>query len=589
MGNGGTEIERGEPGGVGLGDSTAQRERGNEAEPGDSQRLLQSERRFRIAFERSPVGKSLTTIDGGLRVNQAFCDLVGYTAAELEVRRWQDVTHPDDIAMTEDAIARLVDGGEETLRFEKRYLHKSGRTIWCEVVTALHRDEHGNSDFFLTSVLDITERKHMEVELAHLNLVLRAIRDVNHLIAREKDAKKLIARACQILAETRGYTSAWIALIDDAGQYVQGASAQLGDAFPLLDARLRERKLGACASALDRAGVHVIVDPARQCPGCPALPHYEKQAAMAVRLEHDGRVFGLLVVAVAAELAALAQEQGLAQELADDIAYALHGLEVERQRQLGEVALRESEARYRANLEHAVADRTRELGETNREMEAFSYSVSHDLRAPLRAVDGFTRILLDEHGQELSAEGRRICTIIRGNTERMGHLIDDLLALSRLGRAEMQPCEVDMSALARAVFEEMVATESRPSIDFRLGELPVVHSDRSLMRQVWQNLIGNAIKFSSKRERALIEVSGEVAAGEIVYSVRDNGAGYDPRYAHKLFGVFERLHSAHEFEGTGVGLALVKQIIRRHGGRVWAEGAIDQGATFHFALPRKET
>jgi light-regulated signal transduction histidine kinase (bacteriophytochrome) len=218
-------------------------------------------------------------------------------------------------------------------------------------------------------------------------------------------------------------------------------------------------------------------------------------------------------------------------------------------------------------------------------MESFSYSVSHDLRAPLRAIDGFTRILADEHGGGLDAEGLRVCGVIRQNTVKMGQLIDDLLMLSRLGRAEMRRVEVDVGAMVRSVFEGSEVPERRQRVELRVGDLPPCLADPSLIRQVWANLLGNAVKFSSKRDRPVIEVSGEVVAGENVYAVKDNGAGFDARYGHKLFGVFERLHSSREFEGTGVGLALVRQVIRRHGGRVWAEGEIDRGATFHFALP----
>jgi len=228
-----------------------------------------------------------------------------------------------------------------------------------------------------------------------------------------------------------------------------------------------------------------------------------------------------------------------------------------------------------------------QLAAANRELEAFSYSVSHDLRAPLRAIDGFTRILAKEYEPHLDAEGRRLCSVIRDNTRSMSRLIDDLLAFSRLGRVEMKLSPIDMGGMATALFYEATTPESRERIDFRVGAVPPAFGDPTLMRQVWMNLIANAIKFSSKRERAVIDIRGEEREGEAVYSVTDNGAGFDMRYVDKLFGVFQRLHSTSEFEGTGVGLALVQRVVRRHGGRAWAEGEIDRGATFHFALPQK--
>ena len=240
-------------------------------------------------------------------------------------------------------------------------------------------------------------------------------------------------------------------------------------------------------------------------------------------------------------------------------------------------------------LDRRVRDRTAQLLEANRELEAFSYSVSHDLRAPLRAMDGFTRILAERYGSALDSEGMRLCSVIRESTGRMSRLIDDLLAFSRLGRAEMHMLDIDMAAVVRSVFHELTATETARRIDFQVGPLPGAVGDPSLMHQVWANLLGNAVKFTSKRERAAIQVTGEQRGGEVVFAVRDNGAGFDMRYAGQLFGVFKRLHSPSDFEGNGVGLALVERVIRRHGGRVWAEGQPDRGATFFFALPESPT
>jgi PAS domain S-box-containing protein len=235
-------------------------------------------------------------------------------------------------------------------------------------------------------------------------------------------------------------------------------------------------------------------------------------------------------------------------------------------------------------LEQRVRDRTVQLEASNKELEAFSYSVSHDLRAPLRAIDGFTKVLVEEHEASLDEEGKRLSAIIRDNTAKMGRLIDDLLAFSRIGRVQMQAAPIDMGILARSVFFELTTEEGRGRIDFRVGKLPRFEGDPTMIRQVWMNLISNAVKFSSKKERAVIEVSGETRNGEAIYSVRDNGAGFDMRYSDKLFGVFQRLHGEREFPGTGVGLAIVQRVIHRHGGRVWAEGEAGKGAAFYFSL-----
>lgn len=238
------------------------------------------------------------------------------------------------------------------------------------------------------------------------------------------------------------------------------------------------------------------------------------------------------------------------------------------------------------NLERRVVERTAQLEAANKELEAFSYSVSHDLRAPLRAVDGFSRILLEDYADKLDDEGRRVLDVIRSNAQNMGQLIDDLLAFSRLGRKQIEAVTIDMNELARDVYAQVEAnSDSQPS-DLKIQPLPPTSGDCALLRQVFVNLISNALKYSRKKERAAIEVGSSSENGENIYFVRDNGVGFDMKYAGKLFGVFQRLHSADEFEGTGVGLAIVQRIIHRHGGRVWATGELNKGATFYFALPR---
>jgi PAS domain S-box-containing protein len=243
--------------------------------------------------------------------------------------------------------------------------------------------------------------------------------------------------------------------------------------------------------------------------------------------------------------------------------------------------------RLNEKLEERVIERTAQLHVANQELESFSYSVSHDLRAPLRAINGYTRILLEDYTTSLDAEGQRVCQVIIDETQRMGKLIDDLLSFSRLARKEIQPAQVDMKALALSVFGELTTEPARERIDFKVGKLPMTMGDPALLHQVWINLLSNAIKFTSKRERAVIEVGSKRSEEDAIYYVRDNGAGFDIQYVDKMFGVFQRLHSEQEFEGTGVGLAIVQRIVQRHGGRVWAEGEVDKGATLYFSLPRE--
>jgi PAS domain S-box-containing protein len=225
------------------------------------------------------------------------------------------------------------------------------------------------------------------------------------------------------------------------------------------------------------------------------------------------------------------------------------------------------------------------LEAANKELEAFSYSVSHDLRAPLRAIDGFARILTEDHGQQLGGEGQRVADIIRAEARRMGRLIDDLLDFSRIGRRPVQPDQVDMMALTTAVFDECAAQAPGRDLRFIQQPLPPALGDPAMLRQVLTNLISNAIKFTRQKDVASIEIGGYTNGRESLYYVKDNGVGFDMKYADKLFGVFQRLHTEDQFEGTGVGLALVQRIIHRHGGRVWADGTVGHGAAFHFTLP----
>jgi two-component system cell cycle sensor histidine kinase/response regulator CckA len=238
-------------------------------------------------------------------------------------------------------------------------------------------------------------------------------------------------------------------------------------------------------------------------------------------------------------------------------------------------------------LEQRVQRRTAQLEAANRELESFSYSVSHDLRAPLRAIDGFSQILLKDHADRLDAEGRRLLDIIRDNTGKMGQLIDDLLAFSRMGRREVKVAHLDMETLVQDVVRELQETLGDRTVQWELQPLPATQADRALMHQVWVNLLGNALKFTRPQKTAIIEVGCRSAGDEDIYYVKDNGVGFDRQYAHKLFGVFQRLHRYEEFEGTGVGLALVQRIVQRHGGRIWAEGRVNGGATFYFSLPRR--
>jgi PAS domain S-box-containing protein len=238
-------------------------------------------------------------------------------------------------------------------------------------------------------------------------------------------------------------------------------------------------------------------------------------------------------------------------------------------------------------LEQKVIQRTAQLEAANRELEAFSYSVSHDLKAPLRAIAGFSSIMVEDYRDKLDDEGKRLLNVVRGNVQKMGELIEDLLILSRIGKKDIEHSEIDMYKLAKAVFDEIKATVSEREIQFDIKLLPLAHGDEGLVHQVFFNLLSNALKFTTPKETPIIEVGGWGEEKENVYYVKDNGIGFDMQYADKLFDAFQRLHSDEQFEGAGIGLAIVQRVINRHGGRMWAEGKVNEGATFYFSLPKK--
>jgi light-regulated signal transduction histidine kinase (bacteriophytochrome) len=294
------------------------------------------------------------------------------------------------------------------------------------------------------------------------------------------------------------------------------------------------------------------------------------QSVLCLPMVVEEEVIGIIHVGRTEPDAFTEDDWQVGRELADHMAIAL------RQSQL----LEEVQAQ-RERLEERVRERTEEL-------ESFTYSVSHDLRTPLRAIDGYTRILKEEHADQLDEEGRRLLDTVYESTQTMGTLIDDLLTLSRLGRREMHRVSIDVAALAQEAFDEL--TRAQPAlaedVTFTCEALPKALGDRSMIRQVLINLLSNALKFTQQEEAPHVEVGAEDRGDEIVYFVRDNGVGFSMEYADKLFGVFERLHDEDAFEGTGVGLALVERIVRRHDGTVWGKGTEGKGATIFFTLPQ---
>lgn len=505
--------------------------------------LRESERRFRILFEHAGVGVAqIDSITGQfIQVNQKYCDIVGYTRQEMQRLDFQSITHPDDLQADLDLMERLKKGQIPEFALEKRYFRKDGSLVWVNlIVTPLWR--LGQSpDTHIAVVHDITERKRAENELRESEKRFRVLfENVGVGVAQGDSNTGRFLKVNQKYSAILGYSREEMENIDFPSiTYPDDLQKNLDLLEQLKRGEIPEFTMEKRYVRKDGTLVWVLltVSPLWN-PGEPPSTH--------ITVVHD------------------ITEQKRA-----------------------EYALRYSEAEIRklnTELERRVAERTLQLEVANKELEAFAYSVSHDLRAPLRAIDGFSRILINEYAGELSTEARELIDMVRSANDSMSQLVDALLGLSRMTRAEVHREQIDLIPLARSVLESLSQEQPEREVEWLVVGQAIADGDSRLLRVVLENLLGNAWKFTSKNERARIEFGMETRAGETIYFVRDNGAGFNSRYADKLFGAFQRLHRSDEFEGTGIGLATVQRIIHRHGGRIWAESEVGQGATFYFTL-----
>ncbi len=486
-------------------------------------------------------------------------------------------------------LARLKEG-QHVEHYETVRRRKDGQDIHVSLTISPITSANGSIVGASTIARDITERIRTEDELRRVNRALRMLSASNQTLIRATEEGGLLNEICRMVVDVGGYRMAWVGLAEhDVAKTLRPVAHAGFESGYLESVNLAwadvERDRGPDGIAI-RTGQPCV---ARDISSDPAFAPWREDALqrgchsiIALPLTNEGQTFGALSIYAAQVDAFDAKEVDILEELAGDLAYGI-------------VALRTRSARARAEddiqrlnheLDQRVRERTAQLEVANKELESFSYSVSHDLRAPLRAIAGFSQALLDDYSANLDEEGKRCLHRVRAAAHRMGQLIDDMLSLSHVTRGEMRMETVDLSSLAQEIAGELARREPERKVVFSIAPEVIVTGDARFLRVALENLLGNAWKFTSKRQEATIEFGVTEQEGQPVYFVRDNGAGFDMEYADRLFGAFQRLHTPDEFPGTGIGLATVQRIIHRHGGRVWAEGRVDQGATVYFTLPK---
>jgi PAS domain S-box-containing protein len=539
--------------------------------------VRQSEERFRALVELGPDGVAVHSEGQVVFANSAIARLLGYDSPdEMIGRPVMDFVAPSSRKVVAERVGRMTEAGVRVPALEERFLRADGSEVDVEVVAAPFVFDGRTA--IQVIIRDITERRQTAAQLA-LNMArLRLVTEIDRAILAAESPKAIAAAALAHIYRTVPCGRASIAVLDsesDDGEVLavvseRRAGLRTTGRMTVLMSGQRER--------LERGEVILVDDLAAASDTVPiqqTLAARGLVAVVRVPLLVGSQLTGVLSLAARDTSSFTGESLEFLRTVAAQMALALE-----------QARLREQADRYAEELEERVAERTAQLESANRELEAFAYSVSHDLRAPLRALDGFSLAVLEDHGDRLDEESRDHLQRVRAAAQRMGLLIDDLLELSRVARLEMEPERVDLSALAAEVGAELAAEAPERDLEFVVAAGAVAHGDPRLLRIVMSNLVGNAVKFTARRDHGRIEFGEMDEDGHAVYFVRDNGAGFDQTYADRLFAPFQRLHAAEEFPGTGIGLATVQRIVHRHGGTVRAEGDVEKGATFYFTLGR---
>lgn len=513
------------------------------------------------------------------RLNPVWEKTLGYTQTELLTHPYLDFIHPEDRERTIAEVRKLMDAGTNTFEFENRYLCKDGSYRWLLWNATPAREQQ----LLYCIAHDITTRKQTELALQRQLEVDRLIANMSTRFINlpSEQISKGIDLALQEIGQFARVDTCFV--LRYAGNrtipymvrewVAEGLSPQSQRAQILPLELFPPETFTQPHNQLQQGNVVEVTNVAERLEGAPGQS-FPYQAFFAVPMTYEGENVGWVGIGYLKPIDRwLPGFKHLLRMVGEIITNAL-------QRQQAETEIRE----LNRDLEQRVLERTEQLAATNQELESFCYSVSHDLRAPLRAIDGFSQALVEDYDALLDDLGRDFLKRIRSATQRMGNLIDDLLALSRVTRQELHMETVDLSALAAEIVQDLQQTDRERHVDIAISPTPVIRGDARLLRIMLENLLGNAWKFTSQTPQARIEFGTLPDSEQKVYFVRDNGAGFDMTYASKLFGAFQRLHSASDFPGTGIGLATVQRIINRHRGRVWAESEVGRGSMFSFTL-----
>jgi PAS domain S-box-containing protein len=553
----------------------------------------QLEARFARIFRESPAALVISRLADGtfIDVNRSYEALLGWTREEILGRtafEFDAYPNPDD----RQRMVKQLRETESLRNFPVQMRSKSGEVL--QLLASLETIELSGELCALSVVVDETEHQRAQEALRQRERELAFLAEASAVVSSSLDYEQTLRTVAELAVP---HIADWCAvhILDEDGSVRELAVAHVDPAKVELARELQRRYPPAPD---ERSGVHLVVQTgqpslvsditdemlqagARDADHLALFRQIGFRSAVVVPLIARGRTLGALTLVSAESGRRFGEhESSLAQDLAHRAAIAVDNARLFKERAAAEEAVRT----LNAELEQRVEARTLELAAANAELEAFAYSVSHDLRAPLRSVDGFSKVLANRYATVLDERALHYLGNIRDAAQEMGQLIDALLRLARLSRSQMRWERVDLSSLARSVVDALRRQDPDREVEALIPDDIVTTGDAQLLQVLLENLLGNAWKFSRDRSPAVIAVGVEQAGDDTVYVVRDNGAGFDPRYADKLFGPFQRLHSVTEFEGTGIGLATVQRIVHRHGGRVWADGRVGEGATFFFTL-----